>query len=108
MKVKELIKFLKTLPKDKEVLLSKDAEGNGYFKATNEWSETETQIVLYPSHELLYIDDDLIEFERKDYIIDRAIKDGYSVQERNGQIYFIGNDSDIDFKTMVEHYEVSQ
>ena len=51
MKVKELIKELKTIPEDYEVVLSSDEEGNNYstFDRYVEYSE-QKRVVLFPSH----------------------------------------------------------
>jgi len=53
MKVKELIEYLNTLPKESEVFLSTDEEGNAYGKIAEESYHELTskkQVVLYPNN----------------------------------------------------------
>ena len=61
MTITELIAVLETLPPDRQVILSTDAEGNGYSRLSRENIDAtdDRRIVLYPDHGLTQDVDEL-------------------------------------------------
>ncbi len=57
MKVQALIKGLQKLPKDADIILSADSEGNGHAHIDGLEKVTDTIFILYPEHEVFEIDD---------------------------------------------------
>lgn len=52
MTVKQLIDQLKTFPENRRIILSTDAEGNGYAELDDIEDTDETRVTFYPKHEM--------------------------------------------------------
>ena len=58
MKVRQFLGYFKKEDLDKEIIMSSDAEGNGYHNVDEVWLDKEKgRLVIYPCHDIVEVEE---------------------------------------------------